>query len=259
MDTNTVVVVAEERHRRRGLLLALVGAALLFGGSTFALWAANDSLTGGTVTAGDLDLVRLDDTAFYDVSADRKDAGATLPGTDGSQKGHVIDDVADWRIVPGDKVAAVFSARVTLEGDNMVAELSIAGLEETLSKASLLTWTYEVYEDETLLFSEEKLADGTLLHLSAVADGQDDGLEDADGTTVYAMEATSVDFTVVVYGEFDPEAGDAAKDDVDANGVYLDMSAETGTRLGANTVDELTNITLKLKQVRGVGAQFATP
>src|SRR5262245_31002210 len=140
-----VVVVTEERKRRRGLLWLAGGtAAVLLSGSTFALWSASDTFTGGTITAGDLNLVKSADTSFYDVSADRKDATTTVPGTDGSQKGHTITPDT-WRIVPGDKVAASFSSDVTLEGDILVGKLSIAGLSALTDGNASVDWTYEVY------------------------------------------------------------------------------------------------------------------
>ncbi|MER7798264.1 alternate-type signal peptide domain-containing protein [Microbacterium sp. NPDC096154] len=269
MDTNgATVIVTEERKRRRGLIWVGLGAvALLSGGSTFALWSANDAFSGGDVTAGDLDLAQTADTAFYDVSTDRVDEGDTIPGTDGTQPGHTIDS-ATWRAVPGDKVAAAFSADVTLEGDNLVGKLSIAGFDAMTDGNASMAWTYEVYNQDTLLVTETALpADGTLLYLSAPQAGQAAGAEDGiakaptagseAAATVYTMGAVTEDVTVVVYGTFDAAAGEAGKATVGADGTYADQTAAaTGTREDAQTVDTLAAMKLQLDQVRDTGAQF---
>jgi alternate signal-mediated exported protein len=234
-----VVVVTEQRRRRTGLLWVAGGAALLLGGSTFALWSAGDTFAGGAVTAGDLNIVQAADTSFWDVSADRADATATVTGTDGSQKGHAVTSIADWRIVPGDKVAASFSADVTLEGDNLVGKLTLDGAEANSLANTGMTYTYEVYQAGTLVVAETALpttAGASLLYLSAPGTGQATGAEDADGTTVLAMSATTEDLTVVIYGSFDEATTD--RDQVAA-------------------VDTLAGLTVTLEQVRDTGVQFS--
>lgn len=246
MEDNTApVVVIEEKKKRRGLLWVGLGtAALLTGGSTFALWSASDTFTGGTITAGDLNLVQQADTSFYDVSPDRTDATTVVPGTDGSQRGHVIDE-ASWRIVPGDKVAAAFSADVTLEGDNLVGKLSVEGFSGITDGNPDLVWSYQIYSGGDLLVSESGVpADGTLLYLSAPGIGQADGSEDgvvkaptaggSAATTVFTLDNTTETFTVVVYGTFN---------DVD-------------NRTDVTTADTLSDLDLKLDQVRDTGAVF---
>ena len=256
----TIVVVVEEKKKPRALLWA-AGAAvatLMLGGSTFALWSANAGFGGGTITAGDLNLVQTLDTAYYDVSDDREDATTTVPGTDGSQPGHIIEAIADWRIVPGDKVAAAFSADITLEGDNLVAKLSLTGLSAMEDENDSMTWTYEVYQDEALLLDERDLpGDGTLFYLSAPETGQAAGAEDAFDTTVYPMSAVTEDFTIVIYGAFDAEAGEAGKSVVDSNGIYEDQTTDaTGTRQDATMTSVLAQMKLQLEQVRDTGLVF---
>lgn len=241
MSTTTnapVVVVTEEKKRRKGMLWVAGGTALLLGGSTFALWSASADFGGGSVTAGDLNLVALEDTTFWDVSADRADATETVTGTDGSQLGHVIDDAETWRIVPGDKVAAAFSAEATLEGDNLVGQLTLDGFGENSLVNERMDWTYEVYLGGELLAAEAELpTDGetALMYLAAPRAGQDAGLPDADGTTVLQMEETTQEISVVVYGTFD---------------------AETPDREEVTVTDSLADLTLSLNQVRDTGAQF---
>lgn len=239
--TTPVVVVTEEKKRRTGLMWIAGGAALLLGGSTFALWSATDGFSGGTITSGNLNLVQGADTTFWDVSADRLDATEIVPGTDGSQPGHALDpsDASTWRIVPGDKVAATFSADVTLEGDNLVGKLTLDGLGGQALSNTGMTYTYEVYKAGQLIGVEAPLPtvdDAGLVYLSAPGTGQDNGMEDADGTTVLPMIDITEDFTVVIYGEFD---------------------ANTEARDQANVVDALDDMVLRLEQVRDTGAQFS--
>ncbi|GIG26596.1 alternate-type signal peptide domain-containing protein [Cellulomonas denverensis] len=242
MNTTTsqspVIVVTEEKKRRKGLLWVAGGAALLLGGSTFALWSATGTFAGGTVTAGDLNIEQAADTTFWDVSADRNDATDIVTGTDGSQLGHPITAITDWRIVPGDKVAASFSAAVTLEGDNLVGSLTLDGAQGNTLTNTGMTYTYEVYQAGALLVPETPLSTAgavDLMYLSAPAAGQDAGLEDADGITVHPMAAPTEDFTVVVYGSFD---------------------AATVDRDQVAAADTLADLTVTLKQVRGTGAQY---
>ncbi len=268
MSTNTtapVVVVTEEKQRRKGLIWVAGGAALLLGGSTFALWSASDSFAGGTITAGDLNLVKAEDTTFWDASTDRADATATITGTDGSQPAHPLDpaDASTWRMVPGDKVAAAFSADVTLEGDNLVGLLSLDGLEAIDSGITGMSYSYEVYQAGELVVTETELptvAGAPLLYLSAPATGQDSGAEDATATgpvagdaaaaTVYSMTETTEDFTVVIYGMFFTD-GDG---DFRYGGEDVDTTV-TG-RTDVALADTLAELTLSLEQVRDAGAQF---
>ncbi len=144
----TTTVVVEERRRRKAPILWIAGGAacLLAAGSTFALWQDTAVFTGGTITAGNLDLVTDQTPSFYDVSTIsgdpnpanagtssasglitdasllRADESTTIPNTTGL--GHAIDP-SSWRITPGDTVAAVYDADVTLKGDNLVADLNI--------------------------------------------------------------------------------------------------------------------------------------
>ncbi len=255
--TTPVVVVTEERGRGRGLLWVAGGAALLLGGSTFALWSASDTFTGGTITAGDLNLVQTRDTTFWDVSGDRTDATQTVPGTDGSQLGHSLDpaDASTWRIVPGDKVAATFSANVTLQGDNLVGLLSLDGLDERSGALSGLAYSYEIYQAGTLIVQETALpstAEAPLLHLAAPTTGQADGGSDATATgavggaaaatTVFPMATATEDVTVVVYGSFF----------VDADGDFTYTAADT-------TATGRTGATLAACRtaLEAVGAQVA--
>ncbi|MBL3699142.1 alternate-type signal peptide domain-containing protein [Leucobacter luti] len=269
MNNDQIIVVSEPKKRRRGLLWVAAGAAaLLAGGSTFALWAANDTFSGGTITAGDLNLVQLEDTSFWDVSNDRVDATETVGASDGSQPGHKITDVNTWRIAPGDKLAASFEATATLDGDNLVARVGIDGLDQLANTITGMNYSYEVYYGDALLVSETVLpttADAPLLYLSAPAAGQDEGAEDATngilGSTattvtgvaaqsaVFGMPATTVDLNVVIYASF--------YEDQDGDFRYQDTDVTVEDRTDVQLADTLGDLTVSLSQVRDTGAQFS--
>ena len=140
--------------------------------------------------------------------------------------------------MPGDKVAASFSADVTLEGDNLVGRLALDGLALNEYDISGMTYTYEVYQDGALVQAETALpatADATLMYLAAPQTGQDAGLEDANGTTVLSMASTTEDVTVVVYGTF---------------------SSTVTDRTDVTLTDTLSALNLRLEQVRDTGEQF---
>ena len=120
-----------------GLVAGAAGAALLMGGATFALWSDSANVEGGRITAGNLDVEAVA-PVWNDVSADR------------SEGAHVID-LDTFRIVPGDTIEGKFGFRAALEGDNMVAELSLADLDGYGNPAFVAALaseaTYEVYVD----------------------------------------------------------------------------------------------------------------
>ncbi|MDR0847561.1 MAG: alternate-type signal peptide domain-containing protein [Propionibacteriaceae bacterium] len=111
--------------RRNAVIAAVAGAALLLGGSTYALWSATANLDGGSITAGNLNIAAGTPSA-YDVSSDRTDTSAiVIDGTTlGNLTGHGITQ-GTWKMVPGDTMALVLPYTLTLEGDNLVAALSI--------------------------------------------------------------------------------------------------------------------------------------
>ena len=100
------------RNRRiTGVIAIGAGAALLLGGSTFALWSANANVAGGTVTAGNLE-VSVADGSWNDVSAEH-----TTPVA--------IPALADFRIIPGDVLEGTFPVDVAALGDNFAADLTV--------------------------------------------------------------------------------------------------------------------------------------
>jgi alternate signal-mediated exported protein len=93
----------------KGTAAIAVGAALLLGGGgTLASWNAADNAAPGTVTAGDLNVVK----TAAGVWKDR--AGATI-------------DIASYKVVPGDKLTFTQVLTVTLTGDKMAANIAAIG------------------------------------------------------------------------------------------------------------------------------------
>jgi alternate signal-mediated exported protein len=93
----------------KGTAAIAVGAALLLGGGgTLASWNAEATGTPGTVVAGDLDVV-----AATGVWKDR--TGAT------------ITNIANYKVVPGDKLTYTQDLNVTLTGDKMAANVAATG------------------------------------------------------------------------------------------------------------------------------------
>ena len=102
------------QKKTTGVIAGIAGAALLMGGTTFALWSDSDTVDGAEITAGNLDVAVLGDPgsqwSWQDISADRTD------------NSHEID-LADFRIIPGDTIQGTVALDVALEGENMVAAL----------------------------------------------------------------------------------------------------------------------------------------
>ena len=146
------------RNRRaQGILAGLAGAALLLGGGTYALWSASDNITGGKITAGDLN-IKAGTFAAFDVSADRADATDEVIAGVNTFLGHTVDltagDDSEWRIVPGDTVALVFPFTATVKGDNLVAELTMNTRAVLASKdftkpAGQLEFNYRLFHGAT--------------------------------------------------------------------------------------------------------------
>ncbi len=252
--------------RRNAVIAAVAGAALLVGGSTYALWSAGGTFSDGTITAGDLNLSIDGPVGQYDVSADRTDSSSkpikdkadgvvltmktaeaadvtNLNNTSGALSGHTVD-LSTWRIVPGDTVAVVTPMTVTLKGDNLVAALTMdtTKLAEDLTSEGI-TYQYAVFdstgaqlgETMSLVVGDE---DESLALLQANGSGQTTGVDDtldSTGVPTVNVDGTAT-VTLVVFGNF--------------------SSATTG-RTYANTADALSDIPVTLAQVRQGTDQFA--
>ena len=102
------------QKKTTGVVAGIAGAALLMGGTTFALWSDSDTVDGAQISSGNLDVAVIGDPgsqwSWEDISADRTD------------NSHEID-LADFRIIPGDTIQGTVALDVALEGENMVAAL----------------------------------------------------------------------------------------------------------------------------------------
>jgi len=126
-------------NRRNGIIAAALGAVLLMGGGTYALWSSTADLSGGTIQAGEMSITA-DTTAAFDISPDRVDpaadpvalGGVTVPDTTGAPIA-----LSTWRMVPGDTVALLFSYDIKLVGANLQAELTLDGVDVANDFANL--------------------------------------------------------------------------------------------------------------------------
>jgi len=153
--------------RRRNIVVAAVaGMALLVGGSAYSLWSATGSIQGGDeITAGNMELNGGESNA-WDVSGDRANnttpveteaAGGFLAVPLVDDKDPILGtlvDLATWKIVPGDTIALTFPFQITLQGDNLAAELTMPGAQNLIDKGedttfagkgSNLTLEYQVF------------------------------------------------------------------------------------------------------------------
>lgn len=100
-------------RRMKAIVAIVAGAALLLGGgTTLAYWSTTQSITGDTVSSGDLNLTLNDSPAWTLMP----EGGAATP----------VPDITTVRIVPGDTVTLTQDATLTLVGDNIHAELDVA-------------------------------------------------------------------------------------------------------------------------------------
>lgn len=177
------------RNRTKGAVAGVAGVALLLGGTTFALWSAQDSVAGGVITNGTL-AVDAGEITWVDVSPDRTDSP------------HPITDTGTWRMVPGDVVEGTSAIEVTLVGDNLVAELGVG----TTGPGSLpegISVTYAVEDATGTVLATGALGEDAALRFAANRQGQDAGDPENPAPTVVVDEDGTADLTAVVTVTFD--------------------------------------------------------
>lgn len=236
-QSRQVVVRRQRGKKRRNLMPVLIASLALLGGGTYTLWRSSVSFDGAQVTAGDLDLKVTDELKWYDVSPDRTDSDPALvaalnaytngegfynefinvldgrepplPGRSSFTSAHVIDCLDDkicpdgntWKMVPGDTIVGLVKARMTLEGDNLVAGLgfdcdgsSVGEYGELVSGniADLVTAKTDLYVDPDTDEGTDYdispvnfaalggIRTNYLGYFEAPGAGQDDGVLDAD-------------------------------------------------------------------------------
>jgi alternate signal-mediated exported protein len=142
-----------DKRARRGkaLVAALCGGALLLGGSTFALWQTSADMSVGNISTGKFDIsTDKNEIKAFDISPDRlegtgnKETG--IPGyADVSGDPITATELKTFGLSPKDKIVVEVPATITLEGDNLVAELKAnLGTLNTLSDSVNISW--ELYD-----------------------------------------------------------------------------------------------------------------
>ena len=132
--------------RRNGIIAAALGAALLMGGGTFALWSDSASLSGATITAGDLAITTPPDSGgvLYDLSGvvDPLDSPSAESIT--TAIGEASPVVEPFFASPTDVLAVVFEFDITLIGNNLEAELALdmSGLSNGDSTIDTEYWDF---------------------------------------------------------------------------------------------------------------------
>ncbi|MFC8192799.1 alternate-type signal peptide domain-containing protein [Cellulomonas sp. NPDC057328] len=190
------------KNKTKGLIAGAAGIALLTGGSTFALWTASDSVAGGTITNGQLDVAALGDISWEDVSADRGDGPHDITLT-------------SWQMVPGDTIEGTQDIDVALDGDNLVAELTLlnTGTEELAEGVSV---QYDVVQGTTVL-ATAALGATAQLELQS-ADNPDAGRTEVGGS----LNGTA-DLTVVVRVTFAANGTTSTLDTSVLNGLSIEL------------------------------------
>ena len=252
----------EEKRNGRKKVAAIVavaaGLALLATGGTYALWSASDSVIGGTIKAGDLNLTAKA-ASYWDVTTDRVDEETAIEGTAGMPltfteptppayvmvdeddvlTGHPIASTSTWLMVPDDTVALVMPFEILLKGDNLVAELTLDASTLLASKGIVNnSYSYAFFGvDGEQVGTTKALSAATkdvvLATVQANDSGQAGGQDDLDGSgvTIPKVEVNGKAIVTVV--------------------VFAHFAYSTPDRTDTGNVDDLINgITVKLEQVR---------
>lgn len=129
-------MVTNKRRRALSALSGITIATIVLGGTTTALWNDATNFDGAVITAGNLDVDKLGDMRWSDVSGDK--AASPI-------------DPTKFKIVPGDTVIADRDIDVALEGDNMQAMMGVKLLSpstgDLLSIPNGVDATYSVLDE----------------------------------------------------------------------------------------------------------------
>lgn len=119
----------------KGAIVTAAGVMLLIGGGgTLAVWNVQQNAEAGVVASGDLNLVAGD--GVWTV------AGVNGPIT--------ITDINDYQIVPGDTLTYTQNVDITLDGDNLSANLSVvnpAGVNTDFAQGTYTTSAVTLTKD----------------------------------------------------------------------------------------------------------------
>ncbi|UCR89628.1 alternate-type signal peptide domain-containing protein [Mycetocola spongiae] len=172
------------KNSTRGIIVGALGLGLLAGGSSFALWSNSAEVSGGTITAGNLEITAAPTVAWADASPEHNAPVA-------------IDDPADFLTTPGDVITRTQDVAVTLTGDNIagILDVSATGLTGALAAASSgVSATYSVSS-----------ADGNTPYATGVALG-----------TPTEFDVTPGNLTVTITLAFDGETADRVRTNAQA-------------------------------------------
>jgi len=210
-------------NKTKGVIAGIAGIALLGGGTTFALWSDSATVAGGTITNGNLEVAAIGTLAWVDASSPRVDEDHTI-------------DPATWRMVPGDVVEGTQGLGVALQGDNLVAELTVDAPEAVL--ATGVTVTYDVLHGATVVANDIPLGTTATLELAAPRAGQ--GGAPANTGRIIVAETTvpaTANFSVVINVSLDA----------------ADVFVANESVLSASVLDD---IVIELEQIRS-GVDFS--
>ena len=205
------------KNKTKGIIAGVAGIALLTGGSTFALWSAQDSVAGGTIVNGDLNVVADAALSWTDASAPRGDAGHTI-------------DLATWRMVPGDVAKGTQTVDVTLVGDNLAARLDLASVAPSALNGLVLGYEVFAEGDTTTPVASGAYGAPATLRFAANATSQE---STAPSTIVVGADGTTT-LTVVVTATFTDTGAGQARNDVTASTALGNLGVSlTQVRTGA--------------------------
>ncbi|MGL3151371.1 alternate-type signal peptide domain-containing protein [Microbacterium sp. A82] len=132
--TEAVATPKSVSSRTKAIIAIAAGAVLLLGGgTTLAYWSTTQTLAGGTVASGDLDIQPVGGQTW------------TLVGEDGTEV--VVTDLSTIDIVPGDTLQLTGDFALTLIGDNLVADLTVSDVANL--PAGIVTPVVVNVEDST--------------------------------------------------------------------------------------------------------------
>jgi alternate signal-mediated exported protein len=166
----------------KGSVAAAAGVAVLLGGAgTFALWNQSGAIGGDGTATGRL-TATIGQAAWVD-------------DTPGTHKGHAIDAITDFRLVPGDVLTGTVPVSVTAEGENILVEAAVTyGADFTLP------------DDVT---AEVQLLDGT-----------------TPVTTITDTGSTPRTLNAIVTITFDGDASDSMTEDVDLSQIEVALQQQ---------------------------------
>lgn len=206
-------------NKTKGALAGVAGVAILAGGTTFALWSDSDEIDAGEITSGNLD-VKLTDHDWFDVSDDRTD------------EGHRID-LDKFKIIPGDTIKGEFGIDMALEGDNMVAKLSLqrdGGTSGALFGEGEhdVKVTYQLFGPDGAVTGETDFGDEATVKFASKDNSHN---VSALPTIPATFDEWGGEYTVVVTATFDEDTPDQvltrASGDLAELGVHLEQSRST--------------------------------